>query len=136
MLSIFYQKNENAKLFETLEVNGITKPQNYIPLYRKFFSFSPHNYNKCNSNNSLIKHLEKDKCPYCSDKEIDLTIEIIKIVEKAKKMNEKKKEWISINCENKKCENCLFSWRNAQLNPDCFLREFVDFIEDIERKND
>ena len=50
MLSIFYQKNENVKLFETLEANGITKPQNYIPLYRKFFSFSSHNYNKCNLN--------------------------------------------------------------------------------------
>ena len=69
MLSIFYQKNENTKLFETLEENGITLPQNYIPLYRKFFSFSSHNYNKCNLNHFYhiqdIKALENSNKYEC-----------------------------------------------------------------------
>lgn len=59
MLSIFYQKNENSKLFKTLEENGIVAPQNYIPLYNQFFAFSPQNYNKCNLNHHFhIQHLK------------------------------------------------------------------------------
>jgi len=62
MLSIFYQKNENTELFKALEANGIVKPQNYIPLYKNFFSFSPQNYNRCNLNHQYhiqsIKSLE------------------------------------------------------------------------------
>lgn len=37
---------------------------------------------------------------------------------------------VEIRC-NHKCEICIFEWRNAQYNPDCFLREFKDFIEKI-----
>ena len=50
MLSIFYQKNENSKLFKTLEDNGIFNPQNYIPIYKIFFSFSDQNFNNVNLN--------------------------------------------------------------------------------------
>jgi len=45
-----------------------------------------------------------------------------------------------INCEGIECNECVFEWRNAQYNPDCFLREFIDFAvkrktieEEIER---
>jgi len=69
MLSIFYQKNENTKLFKTLEANGIVSPQNYIPLYRSFFSFSSQNYNKCNLNHFYhiqdIKALENSNKYEC-----------------------------------------------------------------------
>lgn len=50
MISVFYQKNENTELFKALEENGISAPQNYIPIYKNFFSFSSQNYNKCNLN--------------------------------------------------------------------------------------
>ena len=63
MLSIFYQKNENCHLFKTLEDNDISTPQNYIPIYKKFFSFTDHNYNKFNLNHMYhikdIKALEE-----------------------------------------------------------------------------
>ena len=33
-----------------------------------------------------------------------------------------------INCEGIECNECVFEWRNAQFNPDCFLTEFFDFV--------
>ena len=55
-----YKKNDNQKLFKSLEENpefGILQPQNYIPLYNCFFSLSQANYNNVNLNNNW--HLNK-----------------------------------------------------------------------------
>ena len=53
MFTFSYKKNNNAQLFKTLEENGFKKPQNYIPLYKKFFSIDENNYNNINLNHKL-----------------------------------------------------------------------------------
>jgi hypothetical protein len=50
---IFYKKNDNSKIFryfENTETNKITNIQNYIPVYRRFFSLNKNNYNLINLN--------------------------------------------------------------------------------------
>jgi len=32
-----------------------------------------------------------------------------------------------IDCDGIDCNECVFQWRNAQYNPDCFLNEILDF---------
>ena len=63
---IFYKKNDNSEIFRYFndtEVNKITKLQNYIPIYNKFFSLNNKNFNKINLNqkNSIKKIKLKDK---------------------------------------------------------------------------
>lgn len=38
-----------------------------------------------------------------------------------------------IKC-NGECEGCIWEWRNAQYNPDCFLSELLDFIDRKSKK--
>ena len=50
---IHYDKNKNTELFSyfsDLSKNKITNMQNYIPIYSKFFSLKPNNYNDINLN--------------------------------------------------------------------------------------
>ena len=63
---IFYKKNDNSKIFryfEKTETNKITKLQNYIPIYKKFFSLNDNNFNFINLNQkySLKKVKLKNK---------------------------------------------------------------------------
>ena len=40
MFTVFYKKNKNQKLFKNLkETQGLSKIQNYIPIYKLFFDF-------------------------------------------------------------------------------------------------
>lgn len=51
MLNIGYQKRKNAILFENLKKNeciGLTKVQNFSPIYTKFFTLNETNYNAIN----------------------------------------------------------------------------------------
>lgn len=51
---IFYQKRKNSELFKTLEKSDgifLSNPQNYIPIYNRFFSLSDTNFNSVNLNN-------------------------------------------------------------------------------------
>ena len=63
---IFYKKNDNSKIFryfEKTEINKITKLQNYIPIYKRFFSLNNSNFNSINLNQkySLKKVKFKNK---------------------------------------------------------------------------
>jgi len=49
MFDINYVKNKKSNITTTLE--GITKIQNYIPIYKNFFSLNDTNYNNINLNN-------------------------------------------------------------------------------------
>lgn len=50
---IYYEKNNNTTLFETLKSNAIVKQiQNYIPIYSKFFQFNETNWNSINLNHT------------------------------------------------------------------------------------
>jgi hypothetical protein len=51
-----YKKNDNQKLFKSLEENpsfGLLKPQNYIPIYNRYFSLSETTHNAIGLNNSF-----------------------------------------------------------------------------------
>tara|TARA_R110001592_G_scaffold132102_1_gene346306 strand:- start:5024 stop:6703 length:1680 start_codon:yes stop_codon:yes gene_type:complete len=53
-----YKKNDNNNLFRNLEKSDLTnvsKLQNYIPIYDKFFSLNDTNYNSINLNHNSIK---------------------------------------------------------------------------------
>ena len=55
-MDLSYKKNDNANLFSTLvkkELLNVSDPQNYVPLYSKFFTLSDNNFNNINLNNSL-----------------------------------------------------------------------------------
>ena len=50
MFSIYYNKNNNSKLFEYLEKHDFEKVQNYVPLYLNYFNLDEKNYNSINLN--------------------------------------------------------------------------------------
>jgi hypothetical protein len=47
---IHYQKRKNTELFKTLEKESLLQPQNYIPLYDRFFSLNETHWNQINLN--------------------------------------------------------------------------------------
>ena len=52
-ISVNYQKRKNTELFKVLEdptLSFLSKTQNYIPIYNKFFSLNETNYNSINLN--------------------------------------------------------------------------------------
>jgi hypothetical protein len=62
-----YQKRKNTEFFKTLEDSGIllhANTQNYIPIYKRFFSLNETNYNNINLNNkwyiSKINEINND----------------------------------------------------------------------------
>jgi ferredoxin-fold anticodon binding domain-containing protein len=62
-----YQKRKNTEFFKTLEDSGILlheNTQNYIPIYKRFFSLNETNYNSINLNNkwyiSKINEINND----------------------------------------------------------------------------
>jgi len=69
MFELNYTKHKNNLLFETLEKNEMTKLQNYIPIYEKWFSLNPTNFNNINLNQKYSIHsvIEKktDNKYYC-----------------------------------------------------------------------
>jgi hypothetical protein len=56
MLNVNYQKRKNTELFKSLENSDflhLSNAQNYIPIYKKFFSLNETNFNSINLNNKL-----------------------------------------------------------------------------------
>ena len=54
MINVNYQKRKNLELFKCLEKPEtlfLSKTQNYIPIYNKFFTLNDSNYNNINLNN-------------------------------------------------------------------------------------
>ena len=77
MFDIYYKKNNNDVLFESFENIDIDNPQNFIPLYGKYFSLKPGNYININLNHHFHIHevlstIEKNKfsCKIKSEKKI------------------------------------------------------------------
>ena len=50
MFSIYYNKNNNSKLFEHLEKTEFQNVQNFVPLYLNYFNLDEKNYNSINLN--------------------------------------------------------------------------------------
>ena len=65
MIAINYQKRKNQELFKSLEDSKtlfLSKPQNYIPIYQRFFSLNETNYNNVNLNHKwYLSNVEKNK---------------------------------------------------------------------------
>ena len=78
MFKIYYKKNDNTKLFDCFKEIGIINPQNYIPIYNKFFSLTETNFKKINLNHKFhirtakktTKH-NKYTCELSSDSQKD-----------------------------------------------------------------
>ena len=75
MININYQKRKNTELFKGLENPSslfLSKTQNYIPIYNRFFSLNDTNYNNINLNHkwyisSINEDNESEKNLYTSD---------------------------------------------------------------------
>jgi hypothetical protein len=63
MITINYQKRKNAELFKRIEEPDslfLSKTQNYIPIYSRFFNLNETNYNSINLNNKwYISNVEQ-----------------------------------------------------------------------------
>ena len=74
---INYQKRKNTELFRDLNDKlNLSKQQNYIPIYQRFFTLNQSNYNGVNLNNlnfisSIIKPTDDQYCYKCKIKNID-----------------------------------------------------------------
>ena len=80
MISINYQKRKNTELFKRFEESNLlylSKVQNYIPIYNRFFNLNDTNYNNINLNNKwFISNVESsvddnDNLFNCRIKNID-----------------------------------------------------------------
>jgi len=80
MININYQKRKNQELFKSLEDSKLlflSKTQNYIPIYQRFFSLTETNYNNKNLNHkwyiSSIKEQteEESNIFHCKIKNVD-----------------------------------------------------------------
>jgi hypothetical protein len=67
MVDLNYQKRKNVELFKSLEDSKslfLSKPQNYIPIYKRFFSLNDTNWNSINLNHkwyiSSIKESDEE----------------------------------------------------------------------------
>lgn len=66
MIGVHYQKRKNQELFKKMEQPGglfLSKPQNYLPLYSRFFQLNESNFNSINLNHPwhLTNVLERRK---------------------------------------------------------------------------
>ena len=55
MIELKYQKRKNSELFKSLESSNflfLSKIQNYIPIYNRFFSLNKTNFNNINLNHN------------------------------------------------------------------------------------
>ena len=70
MFELYYKKNKNNDLFKSSkEVVNIETIQNYIPIYKKFFSLNEDNFNSINLNeNEPIQSIVEKKGLYLSSK--------------------------------------------------------------------
>ena len=59
MINVNYQKRKNVELFKSLEKENtlnLSKIQNYIPIYNRFFTLNETNYNSINLNHKWCIH--------------------------------------------------------------------------------
>lgn len=56
-----YRKNNNEKLFQTMNYVGMSQMQNYIPLYNRFFKLNQTNWNSINFDHPPLKLSIRDE---------------------------------------------------------------------------
>ena len=53
MFELYYKKNDNSLLFKDFDSIGIQQIQNYVPIYKRFFSLKQSNYKNLNLNHKF-----------------------------------------------------------------------------------
>jgi hypothetical protein len=75
MISINYQKRKNTELFKRFEEPDslfLSKTQNYIPIYTRFFNLNDTNYNSINLNNKwYISNIEPKGDSYDNEEDVN-----------------------------------------------------------------
>ena len=156
MFDLYYKKNDNSALFESFKKVGITNVQNYIPLYKQFFSLKESNYknlnlnhrfhiikveptNKRNKYNCTIASGDKTENKLCFFKFSPLLDPVKFMVGKYKDLGETKKtslpELNGTICHKKVLDpnnsayvDSFFSYLTSQLYHNCYFPHGLDFF--------
>ena len=156
MFDLYYKKNDNNALFESFRNVGITNVQNFIPLYKQFFSLKESNYknlnlnhhfhiiqveqtNKRNKYNCIIDSGDKKQNKLCFFKFSPLLDPVKFMVGKYKDLGETKKtslpELNESNCHKKVLDpnnsayvDSFFSYLTSQLYHNCYFPHGLDFF--------
>ena len=156
MFDLYYKKNDNSALFESFKNVGITNVQNFIPLYKQFFSLKESNYknlnlnhhfhiikveqtNKRNKYNCIIDSGDKKENKLCFFKFSPLLDPVKFMVGKYKDLGETKKtslpELNESNCHKKVLDpnnsayvDSFFSYLTSQLYHNCYFPHGLDFF--------
>jgi len=156
MFDLYYKKNDNASLFSSLKENGILNVQNYIPIYKQFFSLNESNYKNMNLNQMFhISNVEKTakrnrfNCVITSNKKTETKLCFFKfsplldpikyLVGKYKGLGENERKTLpELNddvCHKKVMDpnnaayvDGFFSYLTSQLYHNCYFPQGLDFF--------
>ena len=156
MFDLYYKKNDNASLFSSLKENGILNAQNYIPIYKQFFSLNESNYKNMNLNHMFhISNVEKTakrnrfNCVITSNKKTETKLCFFKfsplldpikyLVGKYKGLGENERKTLpELNddvCHKKVMDpnnaayvDGFFSYLTSQLYHNCYFPQGLDFF--------
>jgi len=155
MFDLYYKKNDNSALFESFNNIGIHKVQNYIPLYKQFFSLKETNYknlnlnhhfhiikveptNKRNKYNCTISSDDKKENKLCFFKFSPLLDPVKYMVGKYEDLGEKEKTTLPelnenichkkvLDPNNSAYVDSFFSYLTSQLYHSCYFPHGLDF---------
>jgi len=155
MFNLYYKKNNNIALFESLKNTDIKNIQNFIPLYGKYFSLKPTNYRNMNLNHHFHIHevlsiIKKNKflCKIKSDKKtlqqnsffkFSPLLDPVKfMVGKYDSLGEKEREALPalqnnicheklLDVNNSAYTDSFFSYLSSQLLNNCYFPHGLDF---------
>ena len=156
MFNLYYKKNDNTALFSSLKDIGIYNVQNYIPLYKQFFSLKESNYKNLNLNheyhitnvsntdkrnkfNCIVNANEKNETKLCFFKFSPLLDPVKYMVGKYKDLGETERialpELNESICHKKVLDpnnsayvDSFFSYLASQLYHNCYFPHGLDFF--------
>ena len=156
MFNLYYKKNDNTALFSSLKDIGIYNVQNYIPLYKQFFSLKESNYKNLNLNheyhitnvsntdkrnkfNCVVTANEKNETKLCFFKFSPLLDPVKYMVGKYKDLGETERialpELNKSICHKKVLDpnnsayvDSFFSYLTSQLYHNCYFPHGLDFF--------
>jgi hypothetical protein len=156
MFDLYYKKNDNSALFESFNNIGLYNVQNYIPLYKQFFSLKESNYknlnlnhhfhiikveptNKRNKFNCIITDGHKKEKKLCFFKFSPLLDPVKYMVGKYKDLGETKKITLPelnenichkkvVDPNNSAYVDSFFSYLTSQLYHNCYFPHGLDFF--------
>ena len=156
MFDLYYNKNDNAGLFKSLDNIGIKNVQNYIPIYKHFFSLKETNYRNLNLNhayhitnatktnthnkfNCTIKSGEKSENKLCFFKFSPLLDPIKYMVGKYNDLGDTERNALPelnenichakvLDPNNAAYVDSFFSYLTSQMHHNCYFPHGLDFF--------